>query len=176
MKVGSVTYANDIPSRQQPLQIFHVNMLKKCHERASQPELTANVETELLVRAVQEEDEVEEQYLPVDQDYCSLDLQHLNMEQRGQLLEIIPHQLFVKTPGKTDLVQHHIYLKDSKPIHQHAYRVPEKLLPTMKQEIETILKLEVIEHHPASGIIPSSWFQRRMGHLDSAWTSENSMQ
>ncbi len=70
---------------------------------------------------------------------------NMNMEQRGQLLEIIPHQLFLETPGKTDLVQHHIYLKDSKPIHQHAYRVPEKLLPTMKQEIETMLKLEVIE-------------------------------
>ncbi len=88
-KVGSVTYEIEIPSRQQPLQIFHVNMLKKWHERASQPEPTANVETELLVRAVQEEDEVEEQYLPVHQDYCSLDLQHMNMEQRGQLLEII---------------------------------------------------------------------------------------
>ncbi len=144
-KVGSVTYEIEIPSRQQPLQILHVNMLKKWHERASQPEPTANVETELLVRAVQEEDEVEEQYLPVHQDYCSLDLQPLNMEQRGQLLEIITHQLFLETPGKTDLVQHHIYLKDRKPIHQHAYRVPEKLLPTMKQEIETMLKLEVIE-------------------------------
>ncbi len=144
-KVGSVTYEIEIPSRQQPLQIFHVNMLKKWHEQASQPEPTADVETELLVRAVQEEDEVEEQYLPVHQDYCSLDLQHLNMEQRGQLLEIIPHQLFLETPGKKDLVQHHIYLKDSKPIHQHAYRVPEKLLPTMKQEIETMMKLEVIE-------------------------------
>lgn len=28
-KVGSVTYETEIPSRQHPLQIFHVNMLKK---------------------------------------------------------------------------------------------------------------------------------------------------
>ncbi|KAL1269230.1 hypothetical protein QQF64_031519 [Cirrhinus molitorella] len=120
-------------------------MLKRWHERSSQPEPTAIAKKELLVRAVQEEDDVEEQYLPVHQHHHSLDLQHLDAEQRGQLLESIPHQLFLETPGKTDLVQHHIYLKDSKPIHQHAYRVPEKLLLTMKQEIETMLELGVIE-------------------------------
>ncbi len=105
----------------------------------------ANAETELLVRAVQEEDEVEEQYLPVHWDYCSLNLQHLNVEQRGQLLECITHQLFLETPGKKDLVQHQIYLKYSKQIPQHTYRVPDKLLPPMKQETEIMLKLEVIE-------------------------------
>lgn len=88
---------------------------------------------------------MEEQYLPVQQDDCSLDLRHLNAEQRGQLLESIPHQLFLKTPGKTDLVQHHIFLKDNKPIHQRVYRDPEKLVLTMKQEIETMLKMETIE-------------------------------
>lgn len=35
-KVGSVTYEIEIPSRHQPLQIFHINMLKKWHEQASQ--------------------------------------------------------------------------------------------------------------------------------------------
>lgn len=144
-KVGFVTYEIEIPSRHQPLQIFHINMLKKWHEQASQPETTANAVKELLVRVVQEEDEVEEQYLPVQQDDCSLDLRHLNVEQRGQLLESLPHQLFLKAPGKTDLVQHHIYLKDNKPIHQLVYRVPEKLVLTMKQEIETMLKMEIIE-------------------------------
>lgn len=37
-KVGSVDYEIEMPSRQQPLQIFHANMLKKWHEQASQPE------------------------------------------------------------------------------------------------------------------------------------------
>lgn len=156
-KVGSITYEIEIPSRQQPLQIFHINMLKKWHERASQPETTANVVKELLVRAVQEEDEVEEheveeQYLPGHQDVCFLNLQHLNLEQRVQLQESIPHQLFLKTPGKTDLVQHHIYLKDNKPTHQCANRVPEKLVITMKQEIETMQKMEIIE--PFSSPLP----------------------
>lgn len=60
------------------------------------------------------------------------------------MLESIPHQLLLKTPGKTDLVQHHIFLKDNKPIHC-VYRVPVKLVLIMKQEIETMLKMEIIE-------------------------------
>lgn len=61
------------------------------------------------------------------------------------MLESIPHQLFINSPGKTDLVQHHIYLKDNKPIHQHPYRVPQKLLHLLKEEIEAMQKLGVIE-------------------------------
>ncbi|GAA6101503.1 uncharacterized protein LOC120486734, partial [Tachysurus ichikawai] len=62
-----------------------------------------------------------------------------------QLLEFIPNQLFLDSPGRTDLVQHHIHLKDPKPIQQPMYRVPERLLQVMKQELELMQKLEVIE-------------------------------
>lgn len=99
---------------------------------------------DLLVRAVHEE-ELEEQYLLVHQDEGCLDLKHLTEEQRAQLLESIPHQLFINSPGKTDLVQHHFYLRDNKPIHQHPYRVPQKLLHLLKEEIEAMQKLGVIE-------------------------------
>lgn len=144
-KVGPVTYEIEMPSRNKPLQTFHVNMLKKWHSPSAQPE-PARVEVkEFLVRAVQEEDEVEEQFLPVRESEDPLNLQHLTMEQRNQLQSCIPEQLFQDIPGKTDLVQHHIYLKEVKPIRQPAYRVPERLLPTMKQELEMMQKLEVIE-------------------------------
>lgn len=144
-KVGPVTYEIEMPSRNKPLQTFHVNMLKKWHSPSSLPEPAGAAVKELLVRAVLEEDEVEEQYLPVHQSECLLDLQHLTTEQRNQLQECIPDQLFLDTPGKTDLVQHYIYLKDLKPIRQPVYRVPERLLPIMKQELEMMQKLEVIE-------------------------------
>lgn len=144
-KVGSVNYEIEMPSRQQPLQMFHINMLKKWHEQASQPEPAAVAEQQFLVRAVHTEEELEEQYLPVHQDEGCLDLQHLTEEQKGQLLESIPHQLFLNSPGKTDLVHHNIYLKDNKLIHQHPYRVPQKLLPLLKEEIEAMQKLGVIE-------------------------------
>lgn len=125
-EVGPVTYEIEMPSRNKPLQTFHVNMLKKWHSPSAQPEPVRAEVNELLVRAVQEEDEVEEQFLPVRGSEYPLNLQHLTVEQRNQLQNCIPEQLFQDTPGKTDLVQHHIYLKDVKPIRQPVYRVPER--------------------------------------------------
>ncbi len=137
-KVGPVDYQIEIPSRQQPLQVFHVNLLKKWHDRALQPEPAVVLKQQLLVRAVHTEEDAEEQYLPVQQDESSLDLQHLSAEQREQLLESIPQQLFRNSPGKTDLVQHHIYLKDDKPIHQYPYRVPQRLVPVVRKVMKTL--------------------------------------
>lgn len=110
-------------------------MLKKWYEQASQPEPAVVGKQDLLVRAVHMEEELEEKYLPVHQDEGCLDLQHLTEEQRGQLLESIPHQLFLNSPGTTDLVHHRIYLKENKPIHQYPYKVPQKLLPLLKEGI-----------------------------------------
>ncbi|KAL1264151.1 hypothetical protein QQF64_004506 [Cirrhinus molitorella] len=143
-KVSAVNYEIEIPNRQQPLQVFHVNMLKKWHEPTEQQEAVSSKQ-QLLVRAIHTEEETEEQYLPVYQDNGLLDLQHLDLVQRRQLLDSIPQHLFQNTPGRTDIIQHHIYLKDDKPIHQQPYRVPQKLLSTMKKELDEMLKLEVIE-------------------------------
>ncbi len=144
-KLGPVTYEIKMPSRQHPFQTFHINMLKQWHERPSQPNPKQQAVKDFLVRVVEKEDETEEQYLPVHQSGCNIDLQHLTAEQRHQILECISEQLFLDTPGRTNLVQHHIHLKDSKPIRQPIYRVPERLLQVMKQELELMQELEVIE-------------------------------
>lgn len=94
-KVGPVIYEIEKPSRNQPLQTFHVSRLKKWHGSSSTPESAWAAMKELLVRAVLEEDEAEEQYLPVHRSECPLNLQHLTAEQRKQLLECIPDQLFL---------------------------------------------------------------------------------
>ncbi len=144
-EINAETYEIEMPSRQHPFQTFHINMLKQWHERPSQPNPKQQAVKDLLVRVVEKEDETEEQYLPVHQSGCNIDLQHLTAEQRRQILECIPEQLFLDTPGRTNLVQHHIHLKDSKPIRQPIYRVPERLLQVMKQELELMQELEVIE-------------------------------
>ncbi len=54
-------------------------------------------------------------------------------------------QLFMETLGRTDVIHHHITLKDPNPIRQPVYRVPERLLPVMKEELETMQSLGVIE-------------------------------
>lgn len=118
-KVGPVTYEIEIPSRNQPLQIFHINMLKKWHPRAQSAEpvrgATDSVaDNALFVKAVEEE--VEEQYLLGRQGKSELNLEHLSEGQRQQLSECLPDQLFMETPGRTDLVSHSIVLKDPNPI------------------------------------------------------------
>lgn len=88
-KIGPVTYEREIPSRTQPLQIYHVNMLKKWNARATPLEATTEgiVTTTLFVRSVEEEEEMEEQYLPGHVENCRLDLEHLDSECREELLQ-----------------------------------------------------------------------------------------
>ncbi len=77
-RVGPVTYEIEIPSRTQPLQIFHVNMLKKWYARSTQPDPTSEEVTEkptaLFVRSVEREEEMEEQYLTGHQGNSSLSI------------------------------------------------------------------------------------------------------
>lgn len=144
-KVGPVTYQIEIPSRSQPLQTFHVNMLKKWHPHRTPDQEEESNDFAMLVRVVEGEEELEEQYLPTCCSNSKLNLQHLSDEQRDQLWKCIPDQLFMDTPGRTDLVDHSIILKDPKPVRQAVYRVPEKLLPVMKEELQTMKQLGVIE-------------------------------
>ncbi len=144
-KVGPVTYQIEIPSRNLPLQKFHVNMLKKWHPQHSPGITEESSDMAMLVRAVECEEEVEEQYLPTCRSDSELNFQYLSEEQRHQLQECIPDHLFMDTPGRTDLVDHAIILKDPKPVRQSVYRVPEKLLSVMKQESHTMKQLGVIE-------------------------------
>lgn len=51
----------------------------------------------------------------------------------------------METPGRTGMIHHHITLKDPKPIRQPVYRLTERLLPVMKEELETMQSLGVIE-------------------------------
>lgn len=164
-KLGPVTYEIEMPSRQHPLETFHVNMLKQWHDRSSQPESPQDAVKELLVRAVQEEDEIEEQYLPVQQGNGQLDLQHLTVDQQQQLLECIPDHLFLETPGRTNIIEHHIHLKEAKPIRQPVYRVPERLLKVMKQELELMLELEVIEPSSSEWSNPIVLVPKKNGSL-----------
>lgn len=133
------------------MQTFHINMLKKWYARSESTALPESaVPTELtgqscLVRVVGEEEEAEEQYFPGAEEGNGLSLDHLSEEEREQLLSILPESLFMDKPGRTDIVQHHIALKDASPIRQAVYRVPERLLPVLKEELETMQDLGVIE-------------------------------
>lgn len=119
-KMGEVTYQIYMPERKQPLQTFKINMLKKWHP-LSVPE--ASAPHSLFVQAVKEEEDVGEQYFATEKDEKQLDLTHLSDERRNELLQILPLNVFLQTPGRTEVVCHHISLKDPTPLWQPMYRV-----------------------------------------------------
>ncbi len=169
-KVGSVTYEVHIPSRSKPLQIFHVNLLKKWHARppSSVPPTAINEsspEQTLFIRAVEEEEDLEEQYFPVLRQTAQLDLSQLSEHEQRQVLDLIPPDLFKETPGLTNLVSHHITLHSSKPIRQPVYRIPERLLPIFKEELETMLSLGVIEPSASESSSPVILVPKKDGSL-----------
>ncbi len=140
-KMGPATYEISMPEHRKKKQTFHVNLLKEWHSKAD------HASQQLLVRAVKKEEDQTDQFLPPNTgDFqIHLDLSHLSSEMQKQLLAIIPPGLFQDKPGFTSVVEHNITLKDPSPARQRMYRVPERLLPALKEELEVMKSLGVIE-------------------------------
>ncbi|XP_029919926.1 uncharacterized protein LOC115368085 [Myripristis murdjan] len=138
-KLSSTTYEIEMPERRNPRQAFHINLLKEWKTREPPPS------QQLFVRAVKEEEDAEGEFTPTIHSTASLDLSHLSLTQQQELEAIIPPDLFQEKPGTTDLVKHDIHLKDSTPIRQRMYRIPERMVPVLMEEIEVMLELGVIE-------------------------------
>ncbi len=60
-----------MPDRKHPYQTYHINMLKKWHPRPTPAPLAAHT---LFIKAVREEEEPAEQYLPGPELEKQLDL------------------------------------------------------------------------------------------------------
>uniref|UniRef100_A0A9J8BLY2 Gypsy retrotransposon integrase-like protein 1 n=1 Tax=Cyprinus carpio carpio TaxID=630221 RepID=A0A9J8BLY2_CYPCA len=77
---------------------------------------------------------------------------HVNLlrefKERGSDLtgpEDVKDQVMMKRPGRTEILTHNIILKDTTPIRQKPYRVPEKMVEQLKTEIKTMLEMGIIE-------------------------------
>ena len=72
----------------------------------------------------------------------------LDMEEpkKGQLQEVLLSfpQVLANTPGRTNLVQHHISVGDASPIQQKPYRVPYAQRDLVEQELDRMLQANVI--------------------------------
>ncbi|KAL2103518.1 hypothetical protein ACEWY4_000386 [Coilia grayii] len=160
-QMGRVTYEVHMPDHRKKHQVYHVNMLKKWTERQEQqPEVSA-----LLIRAIEEEEECREQYLPCWGEGATLDLSHLSEDHQRELTAILPEGLFVEQPGRTEMVEHRITLKDQQPVRQPCYRVPESLLAVLKDELDMMLELGVIEPSSSEWNSPIILVPKKDGHL-----------
>ncbi len=80
-KLGSTTYEIALPGQIRSKRILHINLLKEWHERSD-----AGMEV-LMLRRVEDEDEVHEQYLPISS-RATLDLQHLSLHQQAEVQDL----------------------------------------------------------------------------------------
>ncbi|KAG1933522.1 gag-pol fusion protein [Pimephales promelas] len=115
-------------------RILHVNLLKEWSPRKEC----------LLIRSVEDEEEVEEQYFP-GLNSAGLKVDHLPEFQQQQLQSLCNPELFQAKPGQTKLVEHDIVLKEDAVPKRLSYRIPERLLPALKKELDLMISVGVIE-------------------------------
>ena len=89
--------------------MLHVTLLK---EWAEKPEKKAEV---LLIRAVKEEENMDDQYLPSPA-LTELDLSHLSADQQNKVKSLCNPRIFQENPGRTDMIEHVVVLKDEAPV------------------------------------------------------------
>jgi len=133
-KLGPTTYEISTPGQARSKRILHVNLLKEWSPRKEC----------LLIRSVEDEEEVEEQYFP-GLNSAGLKVDHLPEFQQQQLQSLCNPELFQAKPGQTKLVEHDIVLKEDAVPKRLSYRIPERLLPALKKELDLMISLGVIE-------------------------------
>ena len=138
-KMGPVTYEVAMPDRRKPKQVFHINLLK---EWISRPGATSDL---MWARRVDEADELKEQYFPTAGGEASRpSVEHLSNQRQRELLQVVPGGLFREEPGRTTLIHHNIKLTSPGPIRQTSLRAPARLIPALKQEVQSMLEMGVI--------------------------------
>ncbi|KAK7898999.1 hypothetical protein WMY93_019852 [Mugilogobius chulae] len=134
-------------------------------QKAKNRTFTPGTSQQFLVRAVKDE-EVSEKFFPIPAaEPAAIDLSHLSPSQQDELKPLLNADLFQETPGFTSLVQHQIRLKQDAPKRQRSYRIPERLVPVLKKEIELMLELGIIEISDSEWCSPVVLVPKKDGSL-----------
>ncbi|XP_038050657.1 uncharacterized protein LOC119723850 isoform X2 [Patiria miniata] len=136
---------------------YHANLLKLYVERGRSDEVTqvevlAMAGVGFVVEDPDEEDGLDEVVLPpveAKEDMSDVHLgENLDDAQRADVDEILQRYTPVLTdlPGKTHIIEHTVHLTTDVPIRSKPYPTPQATREVIKKEIDSMLKLGVIEH------------------------------
>ncbi|GFY06852.1 retrovirus-related Pol polyprotein from transposon 297 [Trichonephila clavipes] len=119
-KISETNYLVGIPSRRKTSQIYHINMLTPYYKR---PEHVNDVIRDSELN------------------------KHLHNKQMDRLRELLNKysKCFSNNPGLTNLVEHEIQVVSDQPIRTKPYRMSHRHNEIVKNEINRMLKLGIIE-------------------------------
>lgn len=114
---------------------------------------------------MEDEEELEEQYFPVNSMSTFPVTDHLSSKQQNEFQKIVPGDLFSDKPGKTKLLHHNIRLLVTEPIRQTHCRVPARLIPALKEEVQMMLESDIIEPSTSEWCSPVVLVPKKDGSL-----------
>ena len=158
-KMSDVNYVISTPDKRRKETLCHINLIKKYYKRDEEGESTATFVVAPTVAVHRVEDEEQEEVVKLDKLETSWRdnesflmempkmLQHLSEEEACELGSLLQsyEDVFRSTPGRTTLMQHDVDVQDSKPVKQRAYRVNPRKARVIREELDYMLKHDLIE-------------------------------
>lgn len=164
--VSKVTYELHTPDKQKKHQCFHVNLLKEFHCPSSkQVQLLKQDSPQPHLFICEAEEDREQEFPRKDQKSMTVDLSHLQPGKQREIQALLDPDLFTERPGFTTLVEHKVHLKADAIPRRRSYRIPERLLPKLKEEVEVMLQLDVIEQSTSEWCSPIVLVPKKDGSL-----------
>ena len=95
--------------------------------------------------------------------------EQLTDEQLLQLQQILKEfsQVLQNQPGRTELAEHKIETGSARPVRLPPYRLPQAYRDSVREEIQEMLKQDIIEHSSSEWVC---WSRRRMVGYGSVYT------
>ena len=143
-KISPVDYKINMHDKRKKHVVFHVNMLRPYHERDDNPVLCVVLQND------ENENNEDFDYRPMAGEQSWRDVHiadHLSENQKTQMKDVLCEfsDVFTDVPGKTTVIQHEVHLTSDIPVRQPCYRIPPKLKPLAKTEIDIMLKMGIVE-------------------------------
>ena len=148
-RVGKYNYAVEIGNN---VKVFHINMLKQYHRR-NKTEETATIATVVYEsdeegNAEQPVEIVQMERIPKVETWKDANINpELSVSQKNDLKALMGkyQDVFSSIPGTTNLIEHRIELTESKPVRSTPYPIPFAMHDKVKDEIDDMLKIGIIE-------------------------------